>query len=215
MTEWIISLCDMTGHMVAPWVQNGYRALLVDPQHPKGVTHDGAITRLGHVVDDTHTWSMLRAIIRKDRVAFVSAFPPCTDLAVSGARWFEHKGRKDWAFQFRAMQIVWQCHSVAELLGAPYMIENPVSVISSIWRKPDHSFSPSDFTAYAPDDNYNKQTMLWTGGGFIMPKPRRDATLGPPDDRIHRAPPNAERANFRSATPRGFAQAVYEANGEL
>ena len=76
MTEWIISFCDLTGHMVEPWVQNGYRALLIDPQHPKGVTRDGAITRLGHVVDDTHTWSMLRAIIRKDHVAFVSAFPP-------------------------------------------------------------------------------------------------------------------------------------------
>lgn len=95
------------------------------------------------------------------------------------------------------------------------MVENPVSVISSLWRKPDHTFSPSDFTTYERDDNYNKQTMLWTGGGFVMPKPRRDASLGPPDDRIHRAPPNAARANFRSATPRGFAQAVYEANGEL
>ncbi len=95
------------------------------------------------------------------------------------------------------------------------MVENPVSVISRIWRKPDYSFNPADYTGYAPEDNYNKKTMLWTGGGFIMPKPLKDESLGPPDDRIHRAPPSDDRANFRSATPKGFARAVYEYNGEL
>lgn len=215
MREWIVSLCDLTGHIVEPWIENGYHALLIDPQHKPGVHRDGRVVRVGQMIDHTHTWSILRSIIKDDCISFVAGFPPCTDLAVSGARWFEEKGRKDWAFQFKAMEVVWQCHVIGQLSGAPWMIENPVSVISSIWRKPDHSFSPSDFTAYAPDDNYNKQTLLWTGGGFIMPKPRRDLSLGEPDDRIHRAPPSADRANFRSATPRGFARAVYEANGEL
>lgn len=45
-----------------------------------------------------------------------------------------------------------------------------------------------------------------------MPTPFRDNSLGAPDNRIHMAPPGDERANFRSATPRGFARAVYEAN---
>jgi hypothetical protein len=45
-----------------------------------------------------------------------------------------------------------------------------------------------------------------------MPTPFIDERLGPPDDRIHKAPPGPERANFRSATPKGFARAVFEAN---
>lgn len=45
-----------------------------------------------------------------------------------------------------------------------------------------------------------------------MPDPAIDHTLGEPDDRIHKAPPSDERANFRSATPMGFAKAVFAAN---
>lgn len=45
-----------------------------------------------------------------------------------------------------------------------------------------------------------------------MPDRQMDESLGPPDDRIHKCPPSAERANIRSATPRGFALAVFEAN---
>ena len=46
-----------------------------------------------------------------------------------------------------------------------------------------------------------------------MPAPARDPELGAPDDRIHKAAPGPERANFRSATPLGFARAVFAANG--
>lgn len=213
--EVIISLCDLTGVMVEPWVQNGYEAILVDPQHQPGVVEDGAITRVGQVIDHAETWKTLRKVIGKRIVSFVAGFPPCTDLAVSGARWFRSKAQNNWAFQFKAMQVVWQCHVIGELAGCPWMIENPVSQISSIWRKPDHTFHPYEFTGFDADDNYTKKTCLWSGGGFIMPKPYIDPFLPEPDNRIHTAPPSAERANFRSATPRGFARAVYHANGEL
>lgn len=215
MREVVISLCDLTGHMVEPWIECGYDAVLVDPQHPSGVCVSGSVTRIGHPIDHATTFRVLRNVIGRRRVAFVAAFPPCTDLAVSGSRWFEEKARKDWAFQFKAMHVVWQCQMIGELSGASWMVENPVSVISSIWRKPDHTFSPCDYTAYEPEDNYTKKTMLWTGGGFVMPPASRDTTLGTPDNRIHTAPPSPERANFRSATPRGFARAVYKYNGEL
>jgi hypothetical protein len=45
-----------------------------------------------------------------------------------------------------------------------------------------------------------------------MPAHAKDETLGAPDDRIHKAPPGDDRANFRSATPRGFSRALYIAN---
>jgi hypothetical protein len=92
------------------------------------------------------------------------------------------------------------------------MIENPVSTLSTYWRKPDHTFHPWQYTAFEMGDNYTKKTCLWTGNGFVMPAPAVTAGLGQPDDRIHKAPPSEERGNIRSATPMGFARAVFEAN---
>jgi hypothetical protein len=207
-----IFLCDITGHMAEPWVNAGYNAILVDPQHPAGVTVEGRVTKVGHIIDHPVTWRVIREAISSGRVVFVAGFPPCTDLAVSGARWFEAKRAADPAFQFKAMHVVWQCQIIGELSGAPWFAENPVSQISSLWRKPDHAFNPYDFTGYHANDNYTKKTCLWTGGGFVMPKPFRDKSLGAPDNRIHACPPSEERANIRSATPRGFAHAVFLAN---
>lgn len=205
----ILCLCDYTGIMAQPWIDSGYHAVLVDPQHPGGINSDGYVMRIGHAIDHPKTWGYLRSL---NDVVFVAGFPPCTDLAVSGARWFESKKESDPAFQFKAMQLVWQCHVIAEMFGAPYLIENPVSQISSFWRKPDYSFHPSDFTGHHPGDNYTKKTCLWTGNGFVMPGAFRDNSLSVPDDRIHKCAPGPDRANIRSATPRGFAKAVYMSN---
>ena len=207
-----IFLCDLTGVMAKPWVEAGYDAILVDPQHPAGITAEGGVTKVGHIIDHPVSWAVIRSAVQTGRVSFVAGFPPCTDLAVSGARWLEHKRKADPPFQFKAMQVVWQCQVIGELSGAPWLVENPVSQISTFWRKPDHFFHPHDFTGYCADDNYTKKTCLWSGGGFVMPEPFRDETLGAPDDRIHKCPPSAERANIRSATPLGFAMAVFRAN---
>lgn len=207
-----IFLCDITGKMAQPWVEAGYHVILVDPQHPEGVNTDGLITRVGHIIDHPVTWRVLRQAVQSGCVVFVAGFPPCTDLAVSGARWFETKRAADPAFQFKAMHVVWQCQIIGEMSGAPWFAENPVSQISSLWRKPDYSFNPHDFTGHCANDNYTKKTCLWTGGGFVMPEAYRDSTLGAPDNRIHACPPSNERANIRSATPEGFARAVFLAN---
>ncbi|NTE96721.1 hypothetical protein [Agrobacterium tumefaciens] len=219
MKDIAIFLCDITGVMAKPWLEAGYSAILVDPQHPSGVTTqvinelDGqTLVKIGHIIDHPTTWRMLRAAMQVHRVVFVAGFPPCTDLAVSGARWFAEKKAKDHAFQFKAMHVVWQCQIIGELSGAPWFAENPVSQISSLWRKPDHSFNPHDFTGHCANDNYTKKTCLWTGGGFVMPAKFRDESAGAPDNRIHSCPPGPDRANIRSATPEGFARAVFLAN---
>lgn len=213
MRNTVISFCDLTGNFVEPWLEDGYSAVLVDPQHPTGVTVDGRITTVGHVVDHEVTWRFLRSVI--PQTVFVAAFPPCTDVAVSGARWFEEKRKVDPHFQTKAALVAEQCRVFGKLAGVPWFFENPVSVFASIFGKPDFTFHPHQYTGYCPDDNYTKLTCLWTGGGFRMPKPYVMAGLGDPDDRIHKAPPSPERANIRSATPKGFAKAVFKEHGEL
>ena len=205
----VISLCDLTGAMVEPWVEHGYEAVLVDPQH--GTTRtEGLVHKFAGTVEDA--LPLIGGLIRQQRIAAVFSFPPCTDMAVSGARWFAPKYAEDKLFQAKAVAVAEQCRMVGRLSGAPWFVENPVSVLSSVFGKPDHIFSPHIFTGWEPNDNYNKKTCLWSGGGFVFPQPKVDKTLPQPDNRIHRAPPGAQRANFRSATPRGFAKAVYWAN---
>jgi hypothetical protein len=202
----ILCLYDLTGNMARPWIEAGYTAVLVDIQHPHGVTQDGPVIRIG--ADIRSGWLPPREMI--DRIAFVAAFPPCDHLSVSGARWFKGKGLRKLAL---SIELFATAAELCEWLEAPYVIENPVSTISTYWRKPDATFHPHHFTLLDPDDNYTKQTCLWTGGGFVMPETCRDFTLGSPDDRIHKAHPGAGRANARSATPSGFARAVFAANG--
>jgi hypothetical protein len=91
------------------------------------------------------------------------------------------------------------------------MIENPVSTISTYWRKPDHTFHPWQYSGLNADDCYTKKTCLWTGKGFVMPEPDHTEDVTP-DDRIHKAAPGPERASFRSRTPQGFSMAVAASN---
>lgn len=206
----ILCLCDLTGIMAVPWVGHGYRAVLVDPQH--GVSREeGSVVKLALTVWEAMPY--IGDLVRGNRVAFVAAFPPCTDMAVSGARWFDRKRRADPLFQAKAVDVAEQCRIVGKLSGAPYFVENPVSVLSGVFGHPDYTFHPFQFTRWCAADNYRKRTCLWVGNGFVMPPPQRpDMSLGDPDDRIHKCPPGKDRANFRSRTPLGFARAVFDSN---
>jgi hypothetical protein len=204
----VVSLCDITGNFVRPWVDAGYEAVLVDPQHGFS-SSDGQVTKLAMTVKE----ALPNLALLIGRVAFVAAFPPCTDMAVSGARWFASKRAADPMFQAKAVAVAEQCRTFAVCTGAPYIVENPVSVLRRVFGRPDYTFHPADYTALEACDNYTKRTCLWTGGGFVMPPVQRNTLLGAPDDRIHKAPPSRERGNIRSATPMGFARAVFAANG--
>lgn len=205
----VISLFDVSGKLVQPWLDAGYECWTVDIQHPPayetgGVTSEGRLHRVHW--DLTKPWL---CPVDRERIAFVAAFPPCDHLAVSGARWFKGKGLRKLAL---SIELFATAAEFCEWSGAPYFIENPVSNIASHWRKCDYTFNPYEFTGYEPEDNYTKRTCLWTGGGFAMPEPARLPHLGEPDDRIHKAPPGPDRHNFRSATPMGFARAVFAWN---
>lgn len=197
----IISLFDYTGHMVAPWLDAGYTCYCVDLLHPPGETREGRLIRVGADVRD---W-----LPPYTRIKMLFAFPPCTHVAVSGARWFKDKGL---GALIESLQSFEAAVRLAEWTKAPYLIENPVSTVATYWRKPDHHFDPCDYGGYLDPkrDHYTKKTCLWTGNGFVMPAPKRvEPTEG---SRMHRLPATHDRTGVRSATPRGFAQAVFAAN---
>jgi len=161
-----IFLCDLTGKAAAPWVEAGYRAVLVDPQHEHTETI-GAVEKISAIIIDA--MPRISEILRTENVVFVLGFPPCTDVAVSGSRWFESKRLKDPHFQAKAALVAEQCRMVGLAAGCPWAFENPVSVFKSIFGSSNYSFHPYQFTQLVPDDNYTKQTCLWTGNGFVMP----------------------------------------------
>jgi hypothetical protein len=197
----VLSLCDRTGNMVQPWAAAGFECFCVDTRHPQGERRDGAITWTGA---DLCAW-----LPPPRRYAIVFAFPPCTALAVSGARWFRAKGIGGLT---EALELVEACRRIADWSGAPWMIENPVSTLGSYWRKPDFTFHPHEFGGWqgGGHDDYAKRTCLWTGCGFRLPQKRPVEAFRPLY--IHNLPPSDTRADLRSVTPPGFARAVFEAN---
>lgn len=206
-----VFLFDLTGVMSKPWREAGYNALIVDLQHDEGLVSAGdGLWKLRADLRSGYE-AVVAAVeqIPNSGIAFVFAFPPCDHLAVSGARWFKGKGLRKLSL---AVDLFATAAEFCEMSGAPYGIENPVSTISTYWRKPDYTFHPWHYSALKADDNYTKNTCLWAGGGFVMPPVEPDFSLGAPDNRIHTCPPSEERANIRSATPEGFARAVFKAN---
>ena len=207
-----ISLFDYTGAMLKPWAEAGYKCWAYDLQHAHLTERcEDGIMRVKLDLAAPVAVNVVADLIERHEVAFLSAFPPCTHLAISGARWLKGKGLR--ALQ-ESIGFFATSAELAEAAECPYLIENPMSTISTYWREPDHKFHPWHYAGWNQDDHYTKETWLWTGGGFVMPEPSyADFDLvGLPDDRIHKAAPSPERANFRSATPAGFAKAVYAAN---
>lgn len=203
----ILSLCDRTGNMVKPWAEAGFPCYIVDIQHPPGETpHAPNIIAIGA---DVLRWM---PAFEYANPAVVFAFPPCTHLANSGARWFASKGIPK---LIEALTLVERCREICESSGARWMIENPSGRLSTCWRKPDYTFDPCDYGGYLdpPGDAYTKRTCLWVGGGFVMPEPRRVEPIE--GSRMHLLPPTPDRADKRSVTPKGFACAVFEANTQL
>lgn len=127
----------------------------------------------------------------------IIAFPPCTDLAVSGARWFAEKradGRQQASIDFFMLFADHPCKKKA--------VENPVGIMNTIYRKPDQIIQPWQF-----GHGETKATCLWlTGLPLLVPT---DIVPGR-EQRIWKMPPGPDRAKERSKTFPGIAQAMAE-----
>lgn len=195
----VVSLADKTGHMVKPWAEAGCAAYCVDIAH--------SIRRVRVEGNIRYMWGDVRSWTPPARPLILFAFPPCTHLCSSGARdWYQ----KSWPMLRDGMDTFWACYQAAQWAGVPFMIENPVGRLSGIIGAFQHTYDPWEY-----GDCYQKKTCLWTGNGFVMPTPQITKKPADCDQRIFKCSPSADRADIRSATPMGFAQAVYEANKHL
>ena len=124
------------------------------------------------------------------------AHPPCTHLAVSGARWFT-EGRKPWSLQIEALDFV------RKLLAAPInkiALENPVSVISTKIKKPTQIIQPYQF-GHAE----RKSICLWLKN---LPKLNPTKVVSGREQRIWKMPPSKNRSKLRSLFYTGIAKAM-------
>lgn len=140
----------------------------------------------------------------------IIAFPPCTHLAVSGAAWFEQKrkdGRQQQGIDFFMEFVNADCEKIA--------IENPVGIMSRIYRKPDQIIQPYEY-GHAEQ----KRTCLWLKGlpkltptnnvyEKMMQLPRNER------EQLHYLPPTPDRAKIRSKTFYGIAKAMAEQWGGI
>ena len=127
----------------------------------------------------------------------IIAFPPCTDLAVSGARWFKEKqadGRQQKSIEFFNIFTNLACNKVA--------IENPIGIMSTLYRKPDQIIQPWQY-----GHGETKATCLWLKN---LPKLMPTNIVEGRESRIHKLPPTKDRAKIRSKTYQGVAAAMAE-----
>ena len=128
--------------------------------------------------------------------------PPCTHLSVSGARHFEAKrldGRQQAAVSFFMALAKSDIPRIA--------IENPVCIMSSMWRKPDQTVQPWQY-----GHGETKATCLWLKN---LPTLKPTNIVDGREARIHRLPPSPDRWKERSKTFSGIAQAMASQWGDL
>ena len=187
-------LCEYSGIVRDAFIAKGHDAIscdLLDTEAPGP-----------HIKGDCldHDWSGYDLLI---------CHPPCTHLAVSGAAWFEAKrkdGRQQQGIDFFMALARLNCERIA--------IENPIGIMSNLWRKPDQIVQPWMFGH--PE---SKATCLWLKGLPTLVetenvKDHYDKLPKNKQQRLHYLPPSKDRGKLRSLTYTGIANAMAEQWGE-
>lgn len=143
------------------------------------------ITRGGQQVRIVGRWDLL------------IAHPPCTDLAVSGARWFREK-QMDYRQQKSCVLFMQMMLADADRVA----VENPIGIMSRCYRRPDQIIQPWQF-----GHGETKATCLWLKN---LPKLVPTEIVEGREQRVWRMPPSADRAKERSKTYPGIAKAMAE-----
>jgi hypothetical protein len=181
----VLVACEYSGRVRDAFIAAGHDAMSCDllPTDVPGPHYQGPVQ---HILDSG--WDLM------------IAHPPCTHLAVSGARWFKDK----------VVEQVEALDFVRLLLAAPISriaLENPISIISSRIRKPDQIIQPWQF-----GHGETKATCLWLNG---LPLLTPTNVVEGREARIHRMPPSPDRWKLRSETYQGIADAMADQWGSV
>lgn len=181
----VLVACEYSGTVRDAFIARGHDAMSCDllPTERPGPHYEGNVF---DVIGDG--WDLM------------IAHPPCTHLAVSGARWFNHKQVE----QAQALDFV------RRLLDAAIpriALENPVSIISSRIARPAQVIQPWQF-----GHGETKATCLWLKG---LPLLTPTNIVEGREQRIHRLPPGPDRWKERSCTFQGIADAMADQWGSV
>lgn len=182
----VLVACESSGRVRDAFLRRGHDAMSCDllPTDVPGPHYQGDVR---DVLGDG--WDLM------------VAHPPCTDLAVSGSRWFASKGRakQDAGLDFVRLLMLAPIERIC--------VENPVSVISSRIRPPDQIIQPWQF-----GHGETKATCLWLRN---LPLLRPTNVVEGREQRVWKLPPSADRWKIRSETYAGIADAMAEQWGGL
>lgn len=185
----IFVACEFSGIVRDAFIKQGHNAISCDllPTEKPG-PHIQADHDL-HIFD----------LIDEFKPDLLIVHPPCTHLAVSGARWFKDKQQE----QHKAIQFFMAFTKAAD--GTPtripkYCIENPIGIMSTKWRKPDQIIQPWQF-----GHGETKATCLWLKGLSLLTPTN---IVKGREARIHNLPPSKDRGKLRSITYQGIADAM-------
>jgi hypothetical protein len=176
----ILIACEESGVVRDAFMARGHDAMSCDllPTRSPGPHYCGDVRDVLH-----YPWDLM------------IAHPPCTHLSVSGAKHFAGKrltGAQQTAVSFFLLLAKADIPRIA--------VENPVCIISSLWRKPDQTIQPWQF-----GHGETKATCLWLKG---LPRLTPTNIVDGREARIHRMPPSPLRARERSTTYAGIAEAM-------
>ena len=183
----VLIACEFSGIMRDAFIARGHDAMSCDllPTEAPGPHYQGDVR---DVLD--YPWDLM------------IAHPPCVNLSVSGARHFAAKrmdGRQQASVSFFMMLAKADIPRIA--------IENPVCIMSSLWRKPDQVIQPHQF-----GHGETKATCLWLKG---LPLLKPTNLVDGREARVHRMPPGPDRWKERSRTFAGIAEACADQWGGL
>lgn len=176
----VLIACEFSGIVRDAFLKKGHEAwscdlLPCEKEDQQNHIQDNALAHLGD------NWDLM------------IAHPPCTHLAVSGARWFKHKIKE----QKEALDFV----NLLMKCNIPKIaIENPISIISSRIRRPDQIIQPWMF-----GHGETKATCLWLKN---LPLLKATNIVEGRESRVHREPPSENRWKNRSRTLQGIADAM-------
>lgn len=179
----VLVACEESGVVTQAFRERGVTAYSCDILPTSG----------GH--PEWHIQAPVESILEGDEWDMIVAFPPCTDLCVSGARWFAEKradGRQQKSIAFFLMLAIHTAHKIA--------IENPIGIMSTQYRKPDQIIQPWQY-----GHGETKATCLWLKN---LPNLEPTDIVDGRESRIHKMAPSPDRARLRSMTYTGVANAM-------